>query len=209
MINLKESLPQFNIDCIGVIHVGGFKAEEYDAYKEANLINQMWVEANPQFFYQILEKIKDDDKCIAYNYAIYDEEKEIEFGLANNGASSSILPLKKHLEYYPYIKYDGYLTLKTKRLDNLIYENNIDLKKYDGLVMDVQGVELNILKSLGDLLNNFKFVQSEVNIEELYEGCCLIDDLDGYLSKYGFERKTTVLWDSGSVGWGDALYIKR
>jgi hypothetical protein len=88
-------------------------------------------------------------------------------------------------------------------------DNSIDLSKHDGLVMDVQGVELRVLKSLGSLLNNFKFVQSEVNLEELYEGCCLIDELDEYLKSFGFERKITKLWDDGAVGWGDALYIKK
>ncbi len=51
--------------------------------------------------------------------------------------------------------------------------------------------------------------QSEVNLEELYEGCCLIDELDEYLKSFGFERKITKLWDDGAVGWGDALYIKN
>jgi len=209
MINLKEELKNNNINCVGVIHVGGHKAQEYQEYKEAGLINQVWIEANPHYYYEIINIIKDDTNCIALNYAVFDEEKEIDFGLSNNGASSSILPLKEHIKYYPNIHYDGYLKMISKRLDNIISENSLDLTKYDGLVMDVQGVELRVLKSLGELLNNFKFVQSEVNLEELYEGCCLINELDEYLSKYGFERKITKLWDDGAVGWGDALYIKK
>jgi FkbM family methyltransferase len=209
MINLKESLNEFNINCSGIIHVGGHKAQEYEEYKDAGLIHQVWIEANPNFFYEIINVIKEDNNCVALNYAVFDEEKEIKFGLANNGASSSILPLKEHLKYYPNIKYDEYLQMTTKRLDKIIEDNSIDLSKHDGLVMDVQGVELRVLKSLGSLLNNFKFVQSEVNLEELYEGCCLIDELDEYLKSFGFERKITKLWDDGAVGWGDALYIKK
>lgn len=97
--------------------------------------------------------------------------------------------------------------MKTKRLDKIIEDYSIDLLNHDGLVMDVQGVELRVLKSLGPLLSNFKFVQSEVNLEELYEGCCLIDELDEYLKGFGFERKITKLWDDGALKWGDALYI--
>jgi FkbM family methyltransferase len=209
MINLKEALTELNINCSGVIHVGGHKAQEYQEYKDAGLTHQVWIEANPHFFYEIINVIKEDENCITLNYAVFDEEKEIKFGLANNGASSSILPLKEHLKYYPNIKYDEYLQMTTKRLDKIIEDNSIDLSKHDGLVMDVQGVELRVLKSLGSLLNNFKFVQSEVNLEELYEGCCLIDELDEYLKSFGFERKITKLWDDGAVGWGDALYIKK
>lgn len=209
MINLKEALSELDIQCSGVIHVGGHKAQEYQEYKDAGLLHQVWIEANPHFFYEIINVIREDENCVALNYAVFDEEKEIKFGLANNGASSSILPLKEHLKYYPNIRYDGYLQMKTKRLDKIIEDSSIDLSKHDGLVMDVQGVELRVLKSLGSLLSNFKFVQSEVNLEELYEGCCLIGELDEYLSSFGFERKITKLWDDGAVGWGDALYIKH
>ncbi len=139
MINLKESLYELGIECSGVIHVGGHKAQEYQEYKDAGLINQVWIEANPHFFYEIVNVIKNDENCIALNYAVFDEEKEIKFGLANNGASSSILPLKEHLKYYPNIKYDGYLQMTTKRLDKIIGDSSIDLSKHDGLVMDVQG----------------------------------------------------------------------
>lgn len=209
MINLKESLFELNIRCSGVIHVGGHMAQEYQEYKDAGLVNQIWIEANPHYHNEIINVIKDDPSCVALNYAIFDEEKEVNFGLANNGASSSILPLKEHLKYYPNIKYDGYLKMITKRLDKIIEDLKIDLSIHDGLVMDVQGVELRVLKSLGSLVSNFKFIQSEINLEELYEGCCLVDELDEYLNNFGFERKITKLWDNGAVGWGDALYIKK
>jgi hypothetical protein len=41
MINLKESLNEFNINCSGIIHVGGHKAQEYEEYKDAGLIHQV------------------------------------------------------------------------------------------------------------------------------------------------------------------------
>ena len=99
--------------------------------------------------------------------------------------------------------------MKTKRLDSLILEHNLDITKYNGLVMDVQGAELNVAKSLGDIISKFDFIQSEVNTEELYEGCCLIEELDEYLASYNFIRVVTKMWDDGAVGWGDALYIKN
>jgi FkbM family methyltransferase len=209
MIDLEKSLPDNNLTSNGIIHIGGHLAQEYDEYKKIGVKHQIWVEANPTFYYQIVDKLKHDKDCLVLNYAIFDEEKEVDFGVANNGASSSILPLKNHLKYYPNINYDGYIKITTKRLDTIIKEHNINLNNYDGLVMDVQGVELRVLKSLGDLVNNFNFIQTEINLEELYEGCCLINELDEYLLTYGFIRVETKLWENGSVGWGDALYIKK
>jgi FkbM family methyltransferase len=209
MINLNIALKEYNIPKIGVIHVGGHQGQEYEDYKEAGIDNQIWIEAIDSFYEMIKSKLQNDINCLVFNEAIYDVEKEISFGVANNGASSSILPLKLHKKYYPYIDYSNYIDIKTKRLDNLILEHNLDITKYNGLVMDVQGAELNVAKSLGDLISKFDFIQSEVNTEELYEGCCLIEDLDKYLAKYNFVRVITKMWDDGAVGWGDALYIKK
>jgi hypothetical protein len=94
-------------------------------------------------------------------------------------------------------------------MDTLLIENHIDLSKYNGIVMDVQGVELNVAKSFGDLIKNFDFILSEINTEELYKNSCLVGELDEFLEKLNFIRVETVMWDNGSVGWGDALYIKK
>lgn len=208
MINLSQELPKFNITPSGVIHIGGHQGQEYEEYKTVGFSNQIWVEGNPTFYYQMVDKFGSDTNTKIFNELIFDVEKEVEFGLANNGASSSILPLKEHKKYYPNIKYDGFLTRKCKRLDTLLDENNINIEDYNGLVMDVQGVELNVLKSFEKYISHMDFIQSEVNVEELYEGCCLIDDFDNCLSTFGFKRVITKLWDDGAVGWGDALYIK-
>lgn len=209
MIDLDIVLKEYNIPSVGVIHVGGHQGQEYEDYKKAGLHNQIWIEAIDSYFQDIQQKIQNDENCFAFNEVIYDVEKEINFGVANNGASSSILPLKLHKKYYPYIEYNNYITLFSKRLDTLIRNNNLDITKYNGLVMDVQGAELNVAKSLGNLISKFDFIQSEVNTEELYEGCCLIEELDRYLAGYNFIRVVTKMWDDGAVGWGDALYIKK
>ncbi len=61
MINLKEALAELNINCSGVIHVWGHKAQEYQEYKDAGLTHQVWIEANPHFFYEIINVIKEDE----------------------------------------------------------------------------------------------------------------------------------------------------
>ena len=209
MINLSEELLNNNIVLTGIIHVGGHQGQEYDEYLKAGCLRQIWIEGNPHFFDQLKQKFEHNKDVKVFNELVYDEEKEVNFGLANNGQSSSILPLKIHKKYYPNIKYDGFLLKKCKRLDNIIYENNININNYNGLALDVQGVELNVIKSFEDNIKHMDFILSEINIEELYEGCCLIDDFDKYLKGIGFNRIVTKLWDDGAVGWGDALYIKK
>jgi len=208
-MNLIEEVVKYNIKRNGIIHVGGYQAEEYETYIRLGFNNQIWIEGNKKYYDEIKNKLKNDKNCLVFNEVINDIEELVKFNLANFGASSSILPLKIHKKYYPSIDYYSHIEVKTKRLDTLLNENNIDLKNYNGLSLDIQGVELKALKSLSNLILNFDFIVTEINIEELYEGCCLIDDLDSYLNEKNFNRVSTIMWDNGTVGWGDALYIKN
>lgn len=90
-------------------------------------------------------------------------------------------------------------------MDTFIKDNNIDISKYNFLNLDIQGAELMALKGFGDLLHKIDYIYSEVNQEELYKDCALIQDLDNYLSKYRFKR---VISTMTQFGWGDAFYIK-
>ena len=100
--------------------------------------------------------------------------------------------------------------MKTKRFETLWRENSadIDIDQYDFINLDVQGAELKVLKGFGKLfdLANFKAIYTEINYEHVYKDCCLVEELDQFLSQYGFQRSLTAA-PEGS--WGDSLYIKR
>ena len=69
-----------------------------------------------------------------------------------------------------------------------------------------QGAELKALKGAKNLLKNVRAVYSEVNREELYAGCALIEEVDEFLKEFGFIRTDTKFTE---FGWGDALYLKQ
>mgnify|MGYP002628664863 CR=1 FL=1 len=71
------------------------------------------------------------------------------------------------------------------RLDTFCNNNNI--KNIDLIVMDLQGYELNALKSLGLLLKNVKYIITETCIESTYKGGCNFKELYDLLSHNGFE----------------------
>jgi hypothetical protein len=60
-------------------------------------------------------------------------------------------------------------------------------------------------------------VYAEVNLDELYEGCALLPDLDAFLEDRGLTRVETRLWGSQHrderdgetwFGWGDAVWVR-
>ena len=64
---------------------------------------------------------------------------------------------------------------------------------------------MEVLRGGTKTLENIDAMIVEVNKAEVYEDCPLVEDLDEFLAKFGFNRVTTA-WQTDS--WGDALYAK-
>ena len=71
----------------------------------------------------------------------------------------------------------------------MIHNENIEIKKYQGLVLDTQGSELLILKGAEKILRSFSYIKVEAADFNAYEGCCQIDELIEYLQKFNFFEK--------------------
>lgn len=70
------------------------------------------------------------------------------------------------------------------RLDTYLEENNI--ARIDLLCIDLQGYELNALKSLGKHLENVKYIITECSITNTYIDGAIFSDLNNYLEKFNF-----------------------
>ena len=71
------------------------------------------------------------------------------------------------------------------RLDTFIQEEKIP--KVDLLCMDLQGYELQALKSLGDDLRNVTYILTECSIQSTYTNGATFGELYAYLSLFGFQ----------------------
>lgn len=70
------------------------------------------------------------------------------------------------------------------RLDTFINKNNIE--KVDLICIDLQGYELNALKSLGDYLHNVKYIITECSIQNTYTNGATFKELNEYLNRFNF-----------------------
>ena len=94
-----------------------------------------------------------------------------------------------------------------RRLDDVIRETGI---KFDFLKVDAQGTDLNVLKSVGDLLLDFKGIQIECNHISYYENSPMADDIDIFLKDKGFDCVRKLFYKkyrTKKVLWNDYLYI--
>lgn len=199
----------------GVLHIGAHHGEEGQDYQNNGVERVFWFEANPEA-YEVLHKKTEGLKLeqVYFSCCLSDTEEEIEFNVANNGQSSSMLKLGTHAKLYPHITYTKTISLKTKRFDSMVKEDGTigiwkeKVSDFDFINLDVQGAELKVLKGFGDLLStpSIRAIYTEVNSEEVYEGCCLVKDLDKYLKQFGFKRVATA---APEKAWGDSLYVRQ
>jgi FkbM family methyltransferase len=191
----------------GVIHVGAHHGQEVPAYQNYNIRDIVLIEPSIEAYNIISSRYQNDTNIELFNLAAGSFNGVANFftETKNKGQSNSLLKPKTHLSRHPRIKFNNIISINVKTLDSII----INKFKYNLLVLDTQGYELEVLKGAAELLNNIDYIISEVSTEELYEKCAIIDDLDAFLSEYSFNRQNTHWWRKGKAPWGDALYIKQ
>jgi FkbM family methyltransferase len=200
---LDKLIVKYSMTIKGILHVGAHKCEELKLYVNNGVdpAKIIWIEGNPDI-YNYMQRFNIPN---LYSALISDKEELVDFIITNNGMSSSILELDEHKKEHPEVHEINRIKLKTQRIDNLLINNNINID-FNFIVLDIQGVELQALKSMEQKLDNIDYIYTEVNNKHLYKNCPLIGDIDEYLSNFNFIRVET---DMTPWGWGDALYIKK
>ena len=185
-----------------IIHVGAHEAEEYDEYLSFSPREIHWVEAQADKCILLEKRFKDNNGIFVYNAAVWGTSgRSLNLKITNNGESSSLLDFGTHATIYPDIVNLRETKIITKTLDELFAGKVIP----DLVNIDIQGAELQALQGAKGLLPNTKMIYLEVNQKELYKGLGLIEDIDNYLTPFGFTRSATRWWLND--GWGDAIYI--
>ena len=207
----------------GVVHLGACMGEEISIYQKNNISNVILIEGNPYLIPIIKSNISKNERTNRYHlfecviseldgeeveFKIIDDGMPIETwkpgGIANPGCSS-ILDLKKFSEYYPHIRERERIKCKTKTMDSIFIENNLNMGDYNFLVMDIQGGEMLALKGMKKFMKHLDFIYSEVQFEELYAGATLIGEFEHYLKTKGLTRKYL---EKMHQSWGDAFYVR-
>jgi FkbM family methyltransferase len=207
MPTLLERCQEFNIKPKGVIHVGVHEGGGAKEYAAAGVAKSLLVEANPAVFARLQNSIAGLDGVVAVNCAATDHNGTAALHVTSFDQSSSILPLARHSEIYPSITEVDTIGVPAKTIDRIFEELGQNPADYDLLYLDIQGAELQALQGAMGLLPNVKAIATQVNYEELYAGCALIEQLDEFLEGQGFDRVATATPFHSS--WGDAFYVRH
>jgi len=204
IISLDKIVSEYKVDIRGILHVGAHCGQEYPDYVKHGIKNMIFFEPTVSSYMALLQAVPKKKGIKTFNIALGNETgtKEMYIETANRGMSNSLLKPGIHLKLYPKIKFDNRETVKIDKLDNI----NFDRSLYNMINIDVQGYELEVFKGAVDTLRSIDIVYTEVNLDDVYEGCCRMEELDIFLGRFGFIR---ILIDISCNGtWGDALYLK-
>ena len=174
-------------DIKGVVHVGANRGSERHLYGSFNL-DVLWVEADPRLFKQLKKNIKDYHRQKAVNALVSetDGDSATFYVASNNGASSSMLPMQGHSDMFPGVTVSDQIELKTATLKKIMHDNIEDPSRFDALVIDVQGAELQVLKGAFDAIGMFKYLKVEAADFPAYENAAHIDEIVDYCEGCGF-----------------------
>jgi len=189
----------------GIIHIGAHDLEEMGQYLSRGVYKTVWVEGNPDLVARNASRVDGTNQKLLFGLVYSEDGKEVDFNITNNLQSSSILEFGKHKEYHPHVDLVESRRMTTTRVDSLFDKNGINPEEFDFVNLDIQGVELQALKGFGRYLDNIKYIYTEVNSGEVYKNNDSIEDLDLFLSGFGFKRVET---EMTPFEWGDAFYIR-
>lgn len=189
----------------GIIHVGAHTAEELEYYLSNDYRKIIWIEANPARWPDLEDIVRKHSEMKLGKFAASSRTGGRAF-LKLSGISSSLLEMGSHKEKYPGSESTKTAEVDLVSTDDWMEANIIDRVSFNLLNIDVQGYELEVLKGLTKQLKYVDAIYAEVNYEYLYKGGALINEIDDFLTTYGFKRVATEAVKD--KGWGEGLYVR-
>jgi FkbM family methyltransferase len=178
----------------GVVHVGANDGKEIAWYVAKNYRPVLAFEPHPAAFAEL--------KTHYWNHALL---WPLALG-AENGTLKLYVPTDDNTERsskykpIPTLGHDwtmipmneGPIDVPLARFDSWATRGGIDLSPFNTLVIDVQGMELEVLEGFGDYLKGFANLVVECSRRPVYKGEPAADKVVGWLIKKGFTPKTPI-----------------
>ena len=110
-----------------------------------------------------------------------------------------------HILYHPNTFFETIIKVQTITLNDWVKQNNIS--KVDFLWLDMQGFELQMMKTSENIISQTKVILTEVSLKETYKNAPKFDDLKKWLESLGFEIKIDAIPQNYDMG--NVLFVKK
>lgn len=162
------------------------------------------------FLFQGLQTLKRElPNLYLYQVALSDTTGTTEFfiDLNSKGSMGASSILEAHPDFKVYLDGEEKIKVPCIRLDDFLRQ--IGIKKLDLLWLDIEMMEYRVLKASEPMLQNISYIYTEISYSNFRIGQPTINDLEGLLYSYGFERVFIEPQGSQNFDWqANALYKK-
>ena len=172
----------------------------------------------PEIYKMLAETASKTPNMSIYNYALSTIDGKSEMFISEFAAqpgiathSASLRAPKEHLNYATHVVFPRSIIVETFTIDTWAELNGID--RVDMMWLDMQGVELEVLKASPKILATTRVIIMEVEFVEAYEGQYHYTDIKRWFEEQGF----VLIWGNFNVDnpmqdrqWcGDALFVRK
>lgn len=189
-----------------ILHIGanwGQETSDYiDSFKDS-LESITYIECIPSVYTRLVEHTSK----YTHQVQIYTVEAlvsdtvgtHVSFHIANNDCgSSSIYPPNPQEWAWKNVTFENEIQLTTTTCDALV-ENGTLHTKYDTLILDTQGSELNVLKGMSKILPHIQQAIVEFSRRPFYTGGVLLPELSYFLDANSLEPSYIPSGDHGDA----------
>ena len=180
------------------LDVGSHHGETIKTFKKNFIIENILAFEPSKINFKILEKnYRDEHSVKLFNIAIGEKRGKINLQQHYDSESSTIVQIDQNTNYYKKKNfYLNFLNIKKNkldlqqveidRLDNIL--KNEKIKLVDILKIDTEGYDFHVIKSMGDLLKNVKFIYFEHHFHNMLIKNYTLSNIHNYLEKNNFKK---------------------
>ena len=180
------------------LDVGSHHGETIKTFKKNFIIENILAFEPSKINFKILEKnYRDEHSVKLFNIAIGEKRGKINLQQHYDSESSTIVQIDQNTNYYKKKNfYLNFLNIKKNkldlqqveidRLDNIL--KNEKIKLVDILKIDTEGYDFHVIKSMGDLLKNVKFIYFEHHFHKMLKKGYNFKDVNSFLKSKNFRK---------------------
>lgn len=202
--SIKKYLPDNPVIIDAGAHTGGDSIEMSHIWKKA-IIHAF--EPFPEIYKQLVSNTSSQSNIYTYPLALSSKTGEADFFVSSgkSDASSSLLQPKEHIVRHPDVLFSQKMRINTITLDEWALRNKVT--RVDFAWLDMQGVELEVLRASETIIKTIKVIFTEVNLIETYEGVALYSEYRTWLESIGFRVvKEDFHWEGREQG--NVLFVR-
>lgn len=200
---VPSKLRQLTQSVKGVIHVGMSWGEEIADYLEMGAMHVIGFEPIQKAFEAASLLYGNDPRVRLENLALGNqnltgtmtviEDKQPMIGHPVGTGGSTFLKELSIPQGTPERFFRHLLIQDIQRFDSWLEKHpDVQITDYDALVIDVQGMELQVLQGFGNLLNHFTYLNIECSAVPVYEGEAPAQVVIDYLADCGLKQRTPI-----------------